>query len=345
LTFSAKLKDDSRQGFARVYYPTLEQEKTFPFKAPKIVLHPKITMTGNVVDANGQAVAGASVAAVAFDREVARYTTGDDGTFTFKVPGGTPLNHLFAVKAKVGFDYQLYLGNDPNRFNGEIEEYDYTKPVTLTLDGAQRIVVIVTTPEARPAEGVRVKPWLLTDPRKKVQNTKNRFNSVGSDLLSSVTDENGVAAFDWFPHWVAQEVAFSITPPTKPGENREYASHHAGVQFEPKKDATILNYRLVRLGHPIVGKVLDEEGKPVVGVCVRMDIAEAARTTRTMYDAISCSDEQGRISFVVQVGHKYRCMIEDPRWSAPDIDAIFPGDADSVPELEFVVRPASEVER
>jgi hypothetical protein len=66
LTFSAKREDGSRLGFAGSYYPTLKDETKYPFKEPKIVLQPKITMTGKIVDAEGRAVAGATVAATAF---------------------------------------------------------------------------------------------------------------------------------------------------------------------------------------------------------------------------------------------------------------------------------------
>jgi len=349
---SAKLADGSRQGFAGVYYPTLANEAESPlfrFREPTIVLHPKITMTGKVVDADGQAIAGASVAATAFSREVARSVTGDDGTFTFEVPGGTPLNHLFAVKANIGLDYRLFHHDSqrPRRVNDVPVEYDYTEPITLTLDGARRVIAILSVPGGQPAVGVRVTPWLFVDPRKESpagdnNAASNLFNTLGNDLLSSTTDKNGVAAFDWFPLWQEREVNINVRP-AKPGEHSEYFFRHAAVDFDPKKGESVIHYMLPRLAHPISGKVLDEEGKPVSGVLVRIDIVDPGSGmgpgARTVFGVDSYSDEQGRISFVVQTGRRYRGIVTDPRWNAPAIENIFPSATDSIPELVFVVRP------
>ena len=348
----AQLEDGSRLGFAGVYYPSLANEAINPlwqwqFREPTIVLRPKITMTGKVVDAEGQAVSGASVAATAFYCEVARHVTGEDGTFTLEVPDDTPLNHLFAVKANAGLDYILYHQDSqrPNKVNDEPVKFDYTEPVTLTLGGARRIVVIVRTPEERPAEGIRIVPWLLVNSSKKIPDGGDSwFNTVNSKLFVSTTDENGVATFDWFPLWAEREVDFTVIPPPASDGQREYATHHAAVRFDPRKDATMIDCRLVRLAHPIMGKVLDEEGKPVPGVRVRMDIAKADSSTSTMYSTDSYSDEQGQIRFVVPIGQEYRCMIDDPRWNAPEVGNIYPAATDSVPMLVFVVRSMSPKE-
>jgi len=172
------------------------------------------------------------------------------------------------------------------------------------------------------------------------------FNTLGSELLSATTDENGMVVFNWFPHWQERGVDFQVNPhpQIKPDENREYAPSRIN-HFDPKEDATVIDHRLVRLAHPITGKVVDEDGKPVSGVLVRIDIVDSGSGmgpgARTAFGADSYSDEQGRVSFVVQPGRMYRAMVTDPRWNAPAIDNIRPTAADSVPELEFIVRPTA----
>lgn len=147
-----------------------------------------------VTDRNGGRVDGANVYARFWSDERPQPVMTTDGAATIFVPQDADVVTVIALKSGVGLDYW-----EPDE-HLEKSRHSGLKPsampdrVTLVLDGAKTVRVLVKGSDGNPLEGTLVGPWFLTKRGKRAD-----VNLSGLTFAMVKTDPNGIAAFDWFP--------------------------------------------------------------------------------------------------------------------------------------------------
>lgn len=162
-----------------------------------------------VVDVKGHPVAGAQILArpVIFHQPTT-VTTDEQGNAILPIIGALPLEEIFAYKSGVGFDYQSFtiVGRPYNFFDHVRREFP-SEGIELVLEGANPVRVAVIDEAGRPVEGVEVR----------AQGTMHKGNAEPSEAVrltlreeGILTDQHGVAIFDWIPKWNADPLDFWV---------------------------------------------------------------------------------------------------------------------------------------
>jgi hypothetical protein len=165
----------------------------------RIVVRKAREIVASVTDGQGRPVPNAKVAAVRSRSEgtVSETRTDARGKATLRVPAGTPLESVFAVKEGVGFDYLNLMPPRRPRARRQPAAPEATQPVnsvSLVLDGAQRVRAHVVDENDAPLAGVLVRATQIGRPGKggPIQLSGIRELEVTSDAL-------GIAEFRALP--------------------------------------------------------------------------------------------------------------------------------------------------
>lgn len=145
------------------------------------------TLLIKVVDQDGAAVADASVEATSRDRVLALTRTDATGLARLHFPATASVQNVIALKAGVGFDYLTWA--DRPRLAREMHP-----EIAFALDGARRAEVRAVDVDRAAVAGMRFAPWMIFKPGHAVA-----ANLTASHIAASMTDENGIARFDWLP--------------------------------------------------------------------------------------------------------------------------------------------------
>ena len=284
--------------------------------APTLVLKPARTIVAKVVDADGGPVAGATVSAEAYSYlPKALAETDENGEARLLVPPGIEIIYVAALKPGAGFDYFENFETWPTP---EAETYEAPEAVTLTLEGARTVRVSVRDPEGRPVPGVRVHPKSI----KKREKLSRMTPSLPERIV--ISDEDGVATFDWLPRDLSNPVGFDAWP--------EPYSQIGEAWYDPLRADDPVVVTVVGNGS-ITGRVLDAEGRPVSGAGVTAEGYAPAAPDRA--DAYDRTASDGTYKLVVESDHIYMISAQADGAAAPARSGIHVGEGEHVADLDF----------
>ena len=231
-------------------------------------LAPPAIVTVAVRTAEGRPAPGVPVLAMATYTVDAVAATGPDGTAELRLPAGSPLRAVVAVRPGAGFGYALTERPGP----GE----DAPPPpdrvdVRLSPTFTHRVRCVTTDPatgETVPAAGARVSVWTVSQPGR-----ASYVNLSGVGFAKTVTGPDGVATFDWLPKDFENAIPLWVGGGTLPGGRYGRVRSYVGRDpFVSPEDAAehIPGEHAVALEPlaTIAGRVTNPDGSPAAGVPV-----------------------------------------------------------------------------
>ncbi len=301
--------DQSRQGIYRYDYSLDETETKQPVK---IVLKPSREILVRVTDPAKTPVPAAAVEVEADYRTIAVGSANEQGTASLRIPADAPVQWILALKSGRGFDYFEH-GKSQQGAPGQ----DLPGTITLVLDGARTARIQAVDSAGKPLAGIGFAPWYFQKPGKHAD-----ANIGAGEIVKAVTDERGIATFDWLPATTASVVFF----PRSEG-------YYAPLRATLKKEAadTTLTARLLR-DETIRGRVIGSDGKPAAGILVLAqgcgpEFASGHERARTAAD--------GSYEMTIESDQSYVVTISDDDWAAPSHIGVIVREGRPVTGLDF----------
>ncbi|MCL2119039.1 MAG: hypothetical protein FWH27_11490, partial [Planctomycetaceae bacterium] len=269
---------------------------------------PTVVAKGQVVDGNGEAVAGANVGVIAQNRVCYDVVNQSDGAFMFTLPGNIRINKIYALKSGVGFDYEYR----SNRIEREM--------VTLVLENAKTVSVRLIDTNGNPVPGRSVQPSDFHSSNESALGTGKwiPFSNTGDPLMARITDADGVATFDYFPKWQSASVTFSHHNLTDTRNDKYLRTY---ITYDPEKDDARIEATLTR-AVPIRGTVRYADGRPVAGIPVKATMVTSL-TSHLLNGkpfpqwAQGYTDENGRYELRGWPGSNAMVIANNDQWTAP----------------------------
>jgi hypothetical protein len=232
----------------------------------KLELRPARRVELRVVDKEGRPVSGAKVGILGDYHDLAAGKTDDEGHVIFNVAHDARVAYVYALQPGQGFDYRAYVllveqRGDTNAKQPELPD----GPITLRLDGTRALRVRVVESNDAPIAGITLYPWLL----KKPDEPEEINLSYITETVQATTLSDGVAVFDWMPHW--NERSVTVWP------NSDDHVHQRG-NYDPKTGDGTLVIKLDRLV-PIGGRVTFADGSPAAGITIAASAPAISLTT------------------------------------------------------------------
>jgi len=296
LVFTARHDAGAQQAYRQLPYRQNAQPPTEPIR---LVLRPAREVVANVVDKQGQPVAGALVTAMAgFRNWEAR--TDSLGRAKCLFPRDAKLRKVFAFKPEVGLDYVEFRPDErPGRNPYELPQ-DHSESLSFVLDGLHTVTVRVLDEKNRPVAGVEVVPWLLAKPKK-----GGVLDVSNLDTFKTTTDSQGIATLATIPLdnpgsvtvWIRMNGRFAP-------ERRLFAA------ASPAKEFTINMKPLV----PVTGRIVHQDGRPASGIRVH---AIGSGYSGDDFREMAQSDDGGKFQLGLAPDQFYLFVLVDSQWAAP----------------------------
>ena len=245
-------RDEGMQGFLSLERPKMNDGVVGGLK---VVLKPAKSFSISVSDDKGAPVAGARVLASADYTLAGETTTDASGKATLRIPADARPMFVLATKEGVGLDYVLFWRKDAPRTDPYRLEPDHSGPLAFVLNGMKDVTVRVVDEQGKALAGAWVYPWYFEKPRK-----GEHANISGVPGFNRTTDATGTATF--------QVPADNQTAVTFWAQLKGYSAPERPV-WDPKKGTAEVEARLVKQVH-VVGRVVDEQGRPAAGARVRV---------------------------------------------------------------------------
>ena len=167
-----------------------------------ITVKPSKKVAARVIDAKGEPVAGASIAARQAYEFIAFAESDAEGRATLRVPEDARMSEIVAMKPGVGLDY---FENVASRKWLDVKPLP-KEEVALTLNGINRFQLRAVDSKGKPIAGAEFGPWTIKKPGK--MNYTNLSGHHPQFPISRRTDAHGVATFDYLPAQVERAIAF-----------------------------------------------------------------------------------------------------------------------------------------
>ncbi|HEY4309030.1 MAG TPA: hypothetical protein VGN12_06225 [Pirellulales bacterium] len=293
----------------------------------RLTLAPARDIPVRVVDAAGAPVAEARVVVISTYLVYPVVITDALGSAALRGPADLLVADIVAYKAGVGLDYVSYGSRrrpiDPKTFPPQPKSGE---TVSLTLAGAETVKIKLVDADGKPAAAVPLTLWLLDKPKQPQVN----FSMIQSEFRA-ITNEDGVATFDWIPKWSTEMLQFW------PLSGDAYARRR--VIYDPAKDHGQVTARLERVV-PISGHVRFDDGRPAPGINV---VADGESYDLDDFRDHTKTDENGRFEF--QAWPEQLCMIvvQDRQWAAAPRDGIVVRRGKPIDNLEIKLQPATRI--
>ena len=245
LSFLATAEGGARQGIFR--FQDLAGSKDSRTLV-RIVLKPARAVTVAAVDGQGKPVKGALVFVLDLVFPVAEGRTDASGIAALHTPADAMTLWIFGYKPGVGFDYfENYRSAPPAGYSPPPER------ARLVLDGARTVRIRAVDSAGKPVPGVAIVPDTI------FKKGKLRSIQISASPVQALTDERGVATFDWLPSDIQAGMSFVVFS----------ASSYSAkpLVLEPGKPDAELTAHLVRFT-TISGKVTQPDGSPASGIAV-----------------------------------------------------------------------------
>ncbi|HBI43120.1 MAG TPA: hypothetical protein DDY78_09740 [Planctomycetales bacterium] len=312
---TASAEDGARQGIFE-----LRDHSDSLVKQARIVLKPSRQMAVRVTDGARQPVEAAGVGVVSeLQILLAQAQTDAHGMTSLRVPRDAHVFQVVALKPKVGFDYFENYRSWPVNNIG-----DPPAEVTLTLNGARTISVRAVDSADKPLPNVELHPWTVK--KKGKLYDANLGASIGGlpiKYISTRTDGDGLAAFEWIPADLQGGVAIL-------GGGEEYS-----LPNPPRQETTppyeTLTAKLFRQT-PISGTVTLPDGKPAGGVLLQV---EGRGDTNHYFRKVVRTKADGSYGLLVYPNESYIIAVTDEQWAAPGMTGIIVKEGEPRTDIDF----------
>ncbi len=250
------------------------------------------------------------------------------GRATLRVPADIDIWEVFAWKGGAGFDYRSFVkADDEPQADVQLEPPPAPPAaVALKLEGARTLRVTIHDGDGRPIPKMLLYPWTL----EKSGAASNIHLSGAAEEFGAVTDEHGVATWDWLPIW--QKRPLNLWPSTK-----DYAPRQ--LMWGPEDGTSAATFVLYRL-QTVRGRVTHADGSPAADILIR---AGGAGYDHEGHHTGAKTDAQGKYELRVAPHQLYLIVVDDKKWAAEPHTgfAVLPKTA--VSDKDFVLRPATVI--
>jgi RNA polymerase sigma factor (sigma-70 family) len=320
-TLLARFRDGELQASLRVQGP----ESPADLKKLRLVLKPARRVDVVIKDGKGNAVADAHAGVVSSMSVLTQATSDAQGHATLRLPADGPLDQVYAWKHGMGFDYRSY--HKPYRTSDPKPKVPVVPNATieLRLEGARALRVTVVDGDGAPIKNLPLYPWYFEKPGESTD-----INTAWPKDIEAITDENGVAEWDWLPLW--QKGIIQFWPRTK-----EY--HRERLAWDTKDDSNTARLVLERLER-LSGKVTYADGKPAAGIVVR---ADGAAYTFDGFRGETKTRPDGTYELRIAPNQVYLVVVIDKNWAADPQTGFAALPKAPLPNKDFVLRPATKI--
>ncbi len=288
-------------------------------EAARIVLKPSRAVSVRVKDGAGAPVPAATVEAVeTLFRTHA--TAGADGIATLHIPADAHVQWVVALRPGAGLDYFENYNKAASDASGPPPE-----EVILTLESAPTVRIKTADSKGQAVAGVGIKPALLFATGK-----KGALNARLCTTVRAVTDERGIAVFDWLPKGGRVSTRFSINP-------RAGYSCPDPLEYDPAGPAE-LKARVLRATR-LRGAVRLPDGSPGRQILVRANGWGSDASPPPMVAAQT--GENGRYELEVPPEQAYMLAVVDDNWAARSLKNIAVREGQAQDGLDFALIKAT----
>lgn len=275
-----------------------DDEKVDPIK---VELKPAKTIEVRVVDRDGRSIQDAEIHFLCNLQQFIAGRSDVDGRWRASVPSDVNDWGVYALKSKIGFDYDVA--------EWETNSLDPKKPLperlTLVLDGARPPLRVKTVDQnGKPLSNIDVSIWTMKKPGRAAQ-----INGLWNTFVK--TDAFGIATLDWLPLNV--ETGFSILANSTAYYPRDHAIHLSNDK--PIDETTIALLPLEKLA----GRVTTADGKPVADALIKIEGCGAGNNN---FLGTTRSDFDGRYMFSVHSEHAFIITASKDDMVAPYLSGI-----------------------
>lgn len=305
------------------YYRTPFQAEELAAEC-QIPLRPATQLSVRVVDAQGEPISGARVAAQSGFRLIADELTEADGEVDLRLPADATLQSVFAVKPGAGFDYGV-----ASTFQSPEWRPEWLKEgeVTFRLDGAREYQVRVLGPEGEPLTETPINLWLLTKP-----GEQDSFNSSGlAEPFTVETDSSGVARFDFVPSWQQNQLTLWC-------HDDRFVRRR--ITIDPSDPSAKETQITLTPTIPVRGRVLLPDGQPAEGIEVA---GRGAGYEMDNFHGSTKTDAEGRFELQAYPHELLMLVVNDQEWAAAAIDGLITKPNQPIESLEFKLQQATRV--
>jgi RNA polymerase sigma factor (sigma-70 family) len=280
----------------------------------RIVLKPARTVTVSVADGNGAPVEDADVSVLDLIFPVAVGRTDSRGVVALRAPVDAMTQWIVGYKSGVGLDYFENYRALPPLWSTPPER------ARLVLNGARMVRVRAKDSADKPVPGVDIVPWLV--------KKRGKLSSANLCGFSGKvrTDEQGLAAFDWFPSDVEAGASFTLA-------RASYFLPKWPILEAGKMDAE-LTARVLRFT-PIAGKVTRPDGSPAAGILV------AAEGVGDAYPAGSSrarTAADGSYKMELPPNQSYTVYVNDEEWAATSRTGVVIREGQPHPDVDICLQ-------
>lgn len=292
-TFVASTDDGARQGIVSLQDTYLE-----PIVRIRLELKAARSLAVRVSDGQKRPLPAASVGVFDHSTLLASGETDAQGKISFRLPADANLWQVVALKPGAGFDY---FENYRARPGGT--SLPPPAEVKLVLEGAQIVRVRAADATGKPVPNTGFVPWTIQ--RKGRLAYVNLSGGAGLPFVQAVTDDKGLAVFDWLPHDLHEGVTFL---------NRSMEFHQPDApHFDPPNGARELTSRLLR-NVPISGKLTLPDGRAAGGILLQV---EGRGATSHYFRGVVRTKADGAFTLKVYPDQSYLVAVTDTVWAAP----------------------------
>jgi hypothetical protein len=310
---------------------TWKGEMTFAVAAAqaidvRLVLKPSRALHARVVDAAGLPVPGAHLA-VETNFGLLGFSISDaQGRATLRIPSEAGARNVLAVKTGVGYDYYEASASPDTTAVLPSE-------VTLTLEGASRFQVRAVDAKGQPIAGVKFCPWNFQKEGK--ARDLNVFGRHPSFSLERVTDEKGLATFDFLPTSLMGNVSMLCS--SDEWHQQKDPSWSAALASDDQP--AVLETTLLRRAK-VSGIVLHADGKPAGGILLQ---AEGRGKTNHYFRDSRRTRADGTFEFALYPEQGYLIAVVENNWAAPSHRGLIAREGEDRSDVFFTLGKGTRV--
>ena len=312
--FNLFLADDGK-GKVGIYQ--WERDQSLSKKPIRITLKPPRELQVNVLDKDGKPVEGARVGVQhEHTAMLGSGLTDVDGTWKARLPVDATIGQVLAFKSGAGFDHRSTLVNARGRDRKPLPD-----KVVLNLSGSRTVRVKTVDRTGQPVVGVHVLPWML---KRLGQAESANFAGCWPGVVA-ISDESGVAVFDWLPKLAADAITFIVGYPS------EYNCPNGSTvgPATTTTDKTMLVIKLARMS----GRVQFADGRPAANIEVD------ARGGPGMFTNGGPSKTKADGSYEMPLDSEaiYIVSVKNDRWVAPSQMGVIVREGHDVAGVDFTL--------
>lgn len=299
---TAFIMASDRKGETKAFYRLNPLSADFQMDSLRIQLEETRIAEVLVVDDQDKPIDNANVAfAFEFAVRLDDFTTDENGLVAITIPASEKIKTVAAWKDHEGLDYRSYTLTAAQQADmNKVEPlFPEAAPERLVLGGSSPVTVKAVDDNDQPISELTVYPWYL---RKAGEPDFLNLLTI-SWQFKSVTNDEGIATFDWMPTWQQDNVVFW-----------QLSTEYERIRriYNPATDDSQLELRLQRLV-PIRGRVVDAAGNPMQGIEIN---ASGVDYSPDEFFTLVATDANGEYEIKAAPNKLYLLTVVDENWGA-----------------------------